>query len=120
MHHGNGTQEIVESLISHKPFTVKTTMCSPFGTFEVTQKQYRPWLDHDDGSNVLFTSVHLFDNNSNESSSNSASMDFGKSVFYPGTGDHVENTSAQDTIYPGGIFNVPIAVGEMTSQNWRQ
>lgn len=32
----------------------------------------------------------------------------------------LENTLAADDIYPGGIFNVPIAVGQMTSQHWRQ
>jgi hypothetical protein len=35
---------------------------SPFATFEVTHKQYRPWLDFDDGKDVLFASVHLFSN----------------------------------------------------------
>lgn len=111
VHHGNGTQEIVESLISQKPFTIKTSLASPFGTIDFTQKQYRPWLDHDDGGNVLFTSVHLFDNENNASSSNSRSMDFGKSVFYPGTGDITENTLESEEIFPGGIMNVPIPVG---------
>ena len=35
VHHGNGTQEIVECLIKPKPFTVKTSV-SPFATSEVT------------------------------------------------------------------------------------
>lgn len=34
---------------------------------------YKPWLDEDDGSNVLFQSVHLHGNN-----------------FYPGTGHRIE------------------------------
>lgn len=36
VHHGNGTQEMVEALISEKPFTVKTSMISPFGTIDFT------------------------------------------------------------------------------------
>jgi acetoin utilization deacetylase AcuC-like enzyme len=110
VHHGNGTQEIVEALIGEKRFTIKTSTLSPFGTVEFTQKQYRPWLDHDDGGNVLFTSVHLFDNENKSKSSES--MDFPKHVFYPGTGDVSENTPETDeNVYPGGIFNVPIALG---------
>jgi acetoin utilization deacetylase AcuC-like enzyme len=61
VHHGNGTQEIIEAMIQPKSFTVKTNV-SPFATAEVTTKQYKPWLSEDDGKNVLFTSVHLFDN----------------------------------------------------------
>ena len=85
-------------------------MFSPFGTIEFTQKQFRPWLDHDDGGNVLFTSVHLFDNEGMSSSSQSC-MNFGRSIFFPGTGDIIENTPDSDEIYPGGIFNVPVGLG---------
>ena len=53
-----------------KSFTVKNDV-SPFSIFEVTTKQYRPWLDFNDGKNVLFTSVHLFDNVEESSESNS-------------------------------------------------
>jgi acetoin utilization deacetylase AcuC-like enzyme len=104
-------------MIREKEFTVKTNVGSNFGTIEYTQRQYKPWLDHDDGGNVLFTSVHLFDNKIEISSSSDAPY---KSTFYPGTGDLIENTTPTDEIYPGGIFNVPIGVGQMTSQQWRQ
>jgi acetoin utilization deacetylase AcuC-like enzyme len=73
VHHGNGTQEIIESLICEKAFTVKNS-CSPFSTFEITTKQFRPWLDHDDGNNVLFSSVHLFDNDARSFGSNESYM----------------------------------------------
>ena len=61
VHHGNGTQEIVEAMIKPKKFKVGKN-ASTFSTFEITTHQYKPWLDFDDGKNVLFTSVHLFDN----------------------------------------------------------
>lgn len=48
VHHGNGTQEIVEAMIKPKSFTVKTNV-SPFATSEITTRQYKPWLGEDDG-----------------------------------------------------------------------
>ena len=56
MHHGNGTQEIVEALMKPKQFTVSND-CSPFSTFEISMNRYQPWLDFKDGKNVLFVSV---------------------------------------------------------------
>lgn len=72
VHHGNGTQEIIEALMKPKEFTVKNDV-SPFSIFEITTRQYRPWLDYEDGKNVLFASVHLFDNYENNESSESNS-----------------------------------------------
>lgn len=61
VHHGNGTQEIIEAMIKPKRFTIKTDV-SPFSNFEITSTHYKPWLDFEDGSNVLFSSVHLYSN----------------------------------------------------------
>lgn len=108
VHHGNGTQEIIEALISPKSFTVETNV-SPFATSRITTNQYKPWLDFDDGKNVLFTSVHLWDNHSEATR-----------IFYPGTGSADENTTVDETtIYPGGILNVPIAPHQLTAERWR-
>ena len=66
----------------------------------------------DDGKNVLFTSVHLFDN---------SEPGIKRGVFYPGTGSADENTQDDDDmVYPGGILNVPIQPGEATSERWRK
>ena len=62
VHHGNGTQEIIEAMMKPKTFTVNASDCGPFGTFNVAMREYRPWLDSEDAKNVLFVSVHLFDN----------------------------------------------------------
>ena len=56
VHHGNGTQEIVECL-KPKKFTV--TLKTPFSKIEESAYQYRPWLNEEDSRNVLFCSVHL-------------------------------------------------------------
>lgn len=42
-----------------------------------------------------------------------------KPAFYPGTGEVEENTSQDESIFPGGILNIPIAPGLMTGPNWR-
>ena len=107
-----------------KSFTVKTDV-SPFSIFEVTTKQYRPWLDFQDGKNVLFTSVHLFDNveESSESNSDLPQKSEFRSIFYPGTGSADENTKQFDTqhdFYPGGILNVPIKPGDASASHWRK
>ncbi len=109
VHHGNGTQEIIETLIKPKAFVTKTNV-SPFSTVEITAHQFKPWLDFDDGKNVLFTSVHLFD-----------FVDGNQRIFFPGTGSTDENTSINDTsVYPGGIFNVPIFPATASAEKWRQ
>jgi len=89
-------------MMEPKEFTIKTNV-SPFATAEITTRQYKPWLNDDDAKNVLFASVHLFDNYEQ----------LGKrSSFYPGTGAAEENTSPEDDdVYPGGILNVPIYPG---------
>ena len=61
-----------------KTFTVSND-CSPFSVFEISTNKYQPWLDFKDGKNVLFTSVHLFNNvvqESSESNSDLPSRDF--------------------------------------------
>ena len=96
--------------------------CSPFSIFEISTNKYQPWLDFKDGKNVLFASVHLFNNGTQESSESNSdlpSRDF-KQIFYPGTGSSDENTKRSDEEYPGGILNVPVKPGEASSAQWRQ
>jgi acetoin utilization deacetylase AcuC-like enzyme len=105
VHHGNGTQEIVEALIKPKEFIIKSNV-SPFATCEIKSYQYKPWLDLDDGKNVLFTSIHLHGNTGG--------------IFFPGTGSEDENTTDDDQVFPGGILNVPLTPGFATAQEWRE
>ena len=124
VHHGNGTQEIVEALMRPKQFTVQND-CSPFSIFEISTNKYQPWLDFKDGKNVLFISVHLYNNGSGDSSESNSNSDLpsrheAKSIFYPGTGGLDENTKESFMEYPGGILNVPIKPGEASSAQWRK
>jgi acetoin utilization deacetylase AcuC-like enzyme len=105
VHHGNGTQEIVEALNKPKEFIIKSHV-SPFATCEIKSYQYKPWLDLDDGKNVLFTSIHLHDNTDG--------------IFFPGTGSEDENTTDDDKVFPGGVLNVPLTPGFATAPEWRE
>ena len=126
VHHGNGTQEIIEALMRAKKFTTGSD-CSPFATFEVSTYKYQPWLDFNDGKNVLFVSVHLYNNgcsDSNEKGSDSdsdlPSMPDNSSIFYPGTGGIEENTKDHHPEFPGGILNIPMRPGKASSAQWRK
>ncbi len=104
-----------------KSFTVSND-CSPFSVFEISTNKYQPWLDFQDGKNVLFISVHLFNNSladESESASDLPSRQDMRQIFYPGTGSQDENTKETDPEFPGGILNVPIKPGDASSQNWR-
>ena len=123
VHHGNGTQEIVEALMKPKQFTVSND-CSPFSTFEISTNRYQPWLDFKDGKNVLFVSIHLFNNTMTDSSESNSNSDLpsrqeAKQIFFPGTGGFEENTKEKYPEYPGGILNIPIKPGEASSVQWR-
>lgn len=80
IHHGNGTQAIVENLLPHH-----VHLPLPPSWPRQTRWSYKPWLSEDDADNVFFASVHL------------ASPD---GTFYPGGG--VENPSQN-------VINVPLA-----------
>lgn len=73
VHHGNGTQEIVEAAIEPKEFRVPVA-ASTFSVGEMTHKKYMPWFDSNDGENILFTSVHLFNNNEHQYNSESSGL----------------------------------------------
>ena len=102
-----------------KNFTVSND-CSPFSIFEISTNKYQPWLDFKDGKNVLFISVHLFNNSNHDSSESNSNSDLpsrneNRQIFYPGTGSADENTKSTDNEYPGGILNVPVKPGEASS-----
>ena len=92
VHHGNGTEEIVQ-MLKGKPF--KTSISSDkMGTFINKQTKRLNWLDFDDAKNVLFVSTHLY-------------FEDNPRLFYPYTGGLDNNTQKDDEIYPGGILNIP-------------
>jgi acetoin utilization deacetylase AcuC-like enzyme len=71
VHHGNGTQEIIECMQDEKVFSEPANMSILYDCDPRRVTVYKPWLDGNDGSNVQFQSVHLHGNN-----------------FYPNTGGY--------------------------------
>ena len=97
IHHGNGTEEIVE-MLNYKNFTKPFNYEKVCGV-KITEKQNINWLDFDDAKNVLFISTHIYDKNKPDN-------------FYPYSGSIEKNTKKDSDIYPGGIYNVPLEYKE--------
>ncbi len=55
VHHGNGTEEIVRTLV---PGMETVPLNLPFCTGVVRRPRYMPWLDEDDAKSCFFVSVH--------------------------------------------------------------
>ena len=54
VHHGNGTQEIVECMQDEKVFREQPNTSILFDNDPRQSTIYKPWLDDQDGNNVLF------------------------------------------------------------------
>ena len=94
VHHGNGTEEIIQ-MLNYKTFS-KSFEYEKSGTFTIENTKQINWLDFDDCKNLLFISTHIYDK-SNEKK------------FYPYSGGTDTNTKKNSKLYPGGIFNIPFA-----------
>ena len=103
VHHGNGTQEIVQFL-SKTNVSVKSD--NKFGDVTINQTICNPWVDFNDAENVLFISTHGYDEEA-------------PGRFYPSSGSLEENTEKDSDIYPGGILNVPIFGDKKLSYGYR-
>jgi acetoin utilization deacetylase AcuC-like enzyme len=104
VHHGNGTQEIIECMQQPKVFREQKNSSILFDNDPRSTTQYRPWLGEEDGKNVFFASVHLH----------------GKQ-FYPNTGGiSKQDQEEQEKFSPGGILNIPIYPGAASSYYWRK
>lgn len=107
VHHGNGTQEIIECMQAEKTFREPPNMSILYDNDPRSVTVYKPWLDDHDGKNVLFQSIHLHGKN-----------------FYPNTGGFPAISEAdinKQLVYkPGGIFNYPIYPGTAKCSKWRK
>ena len=92
VHHGNGTEEIIQ-MLNYKKFS-KSFQYEKNGFFTVEDTKQINWLDFDDAKNILFISTHIYDK-ANEKK------------FYPYSGGTETNTEKQSPLYPGGILNIP-------------
>ena len=97
VHHGNGTEEIVE-MLNYKNFT-KPFKYEKICGVKLMEKQNINWLDFDDSKNVLFISTHIYDKNNPDK-------------FYPYSGSEEKNTRKESDIYPGGIYNISFELKE--------
>ena len=104
IHHGNGTEEIIE-MLNYKSFSKPFRYEKVCGV-KITEKQNINWLDFDDAKNVLFISTHIFDKNQPEK-------------FYPYSGSEEKNTPKDSDIYPGGIYNIPFEFKENYPYEYR-
>ena len=92
VHHGNGTEEIIQ-MLNFKKFSKPFTYEKICGV-KLEDKRSINWYDFDDAKNVLFISTHIYDRNKPEN-------------FYPYSGSEDNNTMKDDELYPGGIYNIP-------------
>ncbi len=92
VHHGNGTEEIIQ-MLNYKKFNQSFEYNKNISINIETSKQIN-WLDFDDAKNILFISTHIYDK-ANEKK------------FYPYSGGTETNTNKNSELYPGGILNIP-------------
>ena len=92
VHHGNGTEEIIQ-MLNYKKFSKKFE-CNKNITVTIENTKQLNWLDYDDAKNLLFISTHIYDK-ANEKK------------FYPYSGGTDTNTGKNSNLYPGGILNIP-------------
>ena len=92
VHHGNGTEEIIQ-MLNGKIFSDNFTT-EKMGTIINKKKKRLNWLDFDDSKNILFISTHLYNEENPK-------------LFYPYTGSTDTNTNKESILYPGGILNIP-------------
>ena len=92
VHHGNGTEEIIE-MLNFKNFSRPFNYEKICGV-KIEDKHSINWYDFDDAKNVLFISTHIYDKDKPDK-------------FYPYSGGEENNTPKESDIYPGGIYNIP-------------
>ena len=92
VHHGNGTEEIIQ-MLNYKKFSKNFDYNKNISITIENTKQLN-WLDYDDPKNLLFISTHIYDK-ANEKK------------FYPYSGGTETNTDKNSKLYPGGILNIP-------------
>ena len=102
VHHGNGTEEIVQ-MLNNKVFEKKFSYDKVCELTTQNVKQIN-WADENDAKNVLFISMHIYDSEKNN--------------YYPYSGDITSNTKRKSQIYPGGILNIPFSLKKNLSEEY--
>jgi len=87
VHHGNGTEEIIRSLI---PNLETSRISTQFVSGVLQTSNYRPWLNEDDIQNVFFASTHGYGPRENFPLSQQGGW------FYPASGKTLITEAIQD------------------------
>lgn len=106
VHHGNGTQQLIQLLNTEKQNLITFRNKNLFGYSHTDIAVCTPWLDYNDKNEVLFISLHGYDKENPDK-------------FYPCCGSDLENTQESDKIYPGGILNIPLNKETKYSHKYR-
>ena len=104
IHHGNGTEEIIQ-MLNYKHFK-KSFAYNEECSFVTDYTQQINWQDYDDAKNILFISTHIYDGDNPNS-------------FYPYSGGIEINTKIKDLLYPGGIYNIPFKLKRNLSYEYK-
>jgi acetoin utilization deacetylase AcuC-like enzyme len=101
VHHGNGTEAVIRSLL---PQIEKGMIRTPFATGEISTSSYRPWLDETDIQDVFFASTHGYGNRGFDQ----------PGWFYPGSG----KTHFSDAVTKPAFVETPNTAEFILSQTW--
>ena len=104
VHHGNGTEEIIQ-MLNNKKFH-KVMDYEKFGKLDLFSDIKINWFDFNDAKNTLFISTHIYNEQNPK-------------TFYPYSGSIETNTQKEDEIYPGGILNIPFGFKSNYSHEYR-
>ena len=104
VHHGNGTEEIIQ-MLNYKSF-LKTVKYDNIYSIHTKYTKQINWYESDDAKNILFISTHIYDEEN-------------PNLFYPYSGGIENNTSKTNDLYPGGIYNIPFGLKKNLSYEYR-
>ena len=104
VHHGNGTEEIIQMLNTKKFHKIMDY--EKFGKVDLFSDIKINWFDFNDAKNTLFISTHIYNEQNPK-------------TFYPYSGSIETNTQKDDEIYPGGILNIPFGFKSNYSHEYR-
>ena len=104
VHHGNGTEEIIQ-MLNYKSF-LKTVKYDNIYSIHTKYTKQINWYESEDAKNILFISTHIYDEEN-------------PNLFYPYSGGIENNTSKTNDLYPGGIYNIPFGLKKNLSYEYR-
>jgi len=94
VHHGNGTEEIIRTLI---PYIDSAPVRTPFAVGTLQTPKYRPWLNEEDIKDVFFASTHGYGPRERHVADNGDSPEPSQGGwFYPASGKTMTSEAIAD------------------------